>query len=170
MSTALSALYAQVLFDLDPKLSVELSILDQAFDNKTYLFFNTELIPSLEKQKVLDQLPLKEDLKNFLKELSARGRFSLFQEIKKSYEGLAAEKQSLLKGVVYTAHPISTNNQKKLEQKLAQFLNKKTVLLEFKEQKGLLSGLRIEIDGRVFDDSLFYHLKEFKTKARAYGT
>ena len=169
MSTAISNLYAQVLFDLDPKLSVELSALNQAFNDETYLFFNTDLIPALEKQKVLDQLPIKDDLKNFLKELSARGRFSLFQQIREGYERLVHAKQSLLKGVVYTAQSLSKESQQKLAEKLAQFLNKKTVSLEFKEQKGLLSGLRIEIDGRVFDDSLFHHLKEFKTKARAYG-
>ena len=118
-----------------------------------------------EKQSVCDEvfLPLfpLPHLNNFYKVLVTHHRFDLFSSIVISFATLVNESLGVLEGVVYTAAPLSREEKKQIEDALAHRLGDKVDLTPILELD-LLGGVKVALDGKVYDGSLRHKLQEMK--------
>ena len=159
-------LYSQVLFDLNKDYYAQLYELDQALTSPDRAFFHSSVIPFSEKKKILEKLPLTEEIKNFLYELTRNHKWPYFSQICQSYRNLADQKKNILRGIIYTTHLLSLSEKEKIEESLKNFFKSQKILLEVKKKKNLIHGIRIEIGGFTLDDSVFNHLQQFTAQVR----
>ena len=81
-------------------------------------------------------------------------------------ERLIEGKRGIVRGVIYEASNLCQEDKKKIEEALSSYFDGKTVLLEVRKSEELICGVRIEVEGIKFDDSVLYHLKNFEGKVR----
>ena len=74
----------------------------------------------------------------------------------------------MLKGLLLTALPLTPEQQKIIESRFSAAMEE-AVSLEVKVDESLLGGVRVELGGRVFDDSLKNQLRDVLTSYRPGG-
>ncbi len=74
----------------------------------------------------------------------------------------------MLKGLLLTALPLTPEQQKMIESRFSAAMGEE-VSLEVKLDESLLGGVRVELGGRVFDDSLKNQLRDVLTAYRPGG-
>lgn len=110
---------------------------------------------------VLSHCTYDHDFSNFVRLVVQRGRIACFPKIVASFTGLRDEADGRLRGVVYVASPMSADQKAKLRAKAALKLGHE-VILEERIDPSVIGGLRLEIDGRVYDSSVRRHLERLK--------
>jgi len=85
--------------------------------------------------------------------LLERNRVNYLPMIRAAYEDMANAKEGLVKGTAFSAYPISEEAKGRIEQALGEKLDKK-VLLDMKEDKYLIGGIKVVIGGLRIDGSV----------------
>ncbi|MDE0151483.1 MAG: F0F1 ATP synthase subunit delta [Bdellovibrionales bacterium] len=161
-------LYAKTLFELEAEGALQICELKKALSAEDLSFFCSSLIPVSDKFKVLDQIPFSENVLRFLHRLTLNNRWSYFGQICESVEKLVDEKQGVVRGVIYTAKPLLEGDKKTVEASVQKFFKNRKVLLKVQQKEDLINGLRVEVGGMSFDDSILHHLQHFKAQVRKY--
>ncbi|MFI3284591.1 MAG: ATP synthase F1 subunit delta [Erysipelotrichaceae bacterium] len=100
---------------------------------------------------------------NFMMVLVDRSRIHMVDEIIEGYNELANQALGIVSGVVKSANPLNDAQRASLETMLQEKLNQRVSLTYYVEEK-LLAGLRVEVQGRVFDNSALGKLERIKEK------
>ncbi len=161
-------IYAQSLFEMDPSkdLTPQLESLARIFSQKEVLeFFLSPAIPHKAQRQVLSQAmefcsPV---IKNFFFILMDNKTFPLLPQIVSVYRDLQDEKNGIIRGFLFSAHPVPLENQQKIKEVLGRFFNKK-LDLKLKEDKSLIGGFRVQAGGFIFDSTVKHHLNRFNWK------
>lgn len=161
-------LYAKTLFELEAEGALQICELRKALSTEDLSFFCSSLIPVSDKFKVLDQILFSKNVLYFLYQLTLKNRWPYFGQICESVEKLVDEKQGVVRGVIYTAKPLSEGNKKTVEASVQKFFKNRKVLLKVQQKEDLINGLRVEVGGLSFDDSILHHLQHFKAQVRKY--
>jgi F-type H+-transporting ATPase subunit delta len=136
-------------------------------DAATKQFFLSTAISKSEKKELLKKLfgktNLEKDVQAFLLLLIDKSRFSALEEIVKASQELFDADQGTTRGRLYSAHPITEAQKAEYEKKATQILNKK-IQLEALTDASLVGGVRIEVSGWTFDDSLQAHLDKISDR------
>lgn len=161
-------LYAKTLFELEAEGALQLCELRKALSSEDLSFFCSSLIPTSDKFKVLEQIPFSKNVLYFLYQLTLKNRWPYFGEICESIKKLVDEKQGVVRGFIYTVRPLSEKEQRDVENAVQRFFKDQKVLLEIQQKEDLINGLRVEVGGMSFDDSILHHLQNFKAQVRNY--
>ena len=125
--------------------------------------------PRLKKALLLPFLEMdrrKDVLSDFIKVLSLsppvvtllgllldRDRMGYLSLIHSAYEDMVDEKEGRVKGVGYSAYPLSEELKARIEEALGERLRKK-VRLDIKEDKDLIGGIKVIVGGMRIDGSV----------------
>ena len=110
---------------------------------------------------VLKDCPYDPVFSNFLRLVVDRGRIQYFEKIVASFSKLRDEADGRVRGVVYVASPMNASQREKLRRKVQERLGKE-VLIEERIDSAIIGGLRLEVEGRVYDSSLQRHLERMR--------
>lgn len=100
---------------------------------------------------------------NFLRLVAERGRMSHYSNIVRSMSEFRDRAAGRLRGIVYSAQPLSSEQCKRLRAKVGQVLGREVVLNE-RLDASLIGGLRVEIDGKVYDSSVRRELEKMQER------
>lgn len=163
--------YAEALVELakDGKMTFEKissnldlirEILSQSKDLNEFL--TNPLISTNDKKEIIEKVFGKEVdvlIVNFLKVLTDKERFSLFEEIFESYNKLLDNINNISRIKVVSAVSMSDEAQKRLKIKLEKKL-RKNVVLDMSVDSDIIAGLVIKIGDNIIDMSLKHKLED----------
>ncbi|MFN8846677.1 MAG: ATP synthase F1 subunit delta [Bdellovibrionales bacterium] len=136
-------------------------------DSVVKQFFVGTAASKVEKKEILKKLfaqtKLESDIQAFLYLLIDKARFSLLEEIVKASQELSDADQGTTRGLLFSAQPIAEAHKLEYEKKASSILGKK-IQLETRVQAGLVGGVKIEVAGWTFDDSLSAHLDKISER------
>lgn len=146
--------YARAFFELSKtdKESLEILNMKKSLDKEVEAFFNNPIVDVEHKKEVVNSLATTKGLRTFLKFMLDKNRFD-FRSFVNAFEKLSDKKNQLVRGKVITASELSSESKKNLEKTFFKKLNKK-VIFEYETDKAILGGVKVEIDGTVFEDTL----------------
>ncbi|MEG0368185.1 MAG: F0F1 ATP synthase subunit delta [Coprobacillus sp.] len=98
---------------------------------------------------------------NFLMLLVTKRRIKFIQGICEHFQSLCNDYFGIKVGKVYSAYSLSDEEIMRIENVMSQKENKK-VQLRMIIDETLIGGIKVEIDNRVYDDSLSYKLETLK--------
>ena len=98
-----------------------------------------------------------EDVKAFLYLLVDRSRIYAVSDIAKATENILDEEEGVTRGKIKSSTAISEQSKHDYEKKIGQALGKK-IYLETAIDSQIMGGVRVEVGGWTFDDSLQTHL------------
>jgi F-type H+-transporting ATPase subunit delta len=157
--------YAKGLFSVGVKDGKYRDYLDQLDETLIVLKKAPKLdraliMPLLEMEKrkeiladLTGALGLSATLSALLSLLLERNRMNYLPMIRAAYEEMANNREGVVKGVGYSAYPLSDKAKVRIEEALGEKLNKK-VLLDIREDKGLIGGIKVVIGGLRIDGSV----------------
>lgn len=168
--TATGMTYGDALYELaaDEALTDELleqvKLLGDLFRlNPRYLaLLATPDIPLKERLRLIGEAlsgQVHPYLVNFLRLLCQRGRIPAYYDCATRFEQRWLEAHNTVKGRVTSAVPLSEEQLSALSARMGETLGKR-VLLEGSVSPSLIGGVRVEIEGRVWDGSLRGRLEE----------
>jgi F-type H+-transporting ATPase subunit delta len=124
-------------------------------------FFLSTTISKTQKKDLLKKLfskvTIEPDVQAFLLLLIDKSRISLLNEIVSASQELFDADQGTTRGLLFSAQPVTGAQKEEYEKKASQILKKK-IQLEARADASLVGGVRIEVSGWTFDDSLQAHL------------
>jgi F-type H+-transporting ATPase subunit delta len=85
--------------------------------------------------------------------LLEKNKMNYLPMIRDAYEEMANDREGLVKGVGYSAYPLSDDAKKRIEEALGEKLSKK-VLLDMKEDRDLIGGIKVIIGGVRIDGTV----------------
>lgn len=163
--------YAQSLFELaKEENAIEaywkdiLKVQDVFKDESFVRFFSHVAIADDIKNNILKesfQGQVSAYVFNFLLLLVKKRRMRYIVEICQHFQSLCHDYFGIKVGKVYSAYPLSEDDQKKIEKAVSQKLGKE-VKLHVVIDETLIGGIKVEIDNHVYDDSLAYKLESLK--------
>lgn len=121
-------------------------------------------IPLQEKEKIIDSLYGKSDLPHlcsFLKVLLSHHRIRGFGQIVEAFTLLVNEANQVKEGILYTSSPLNKEQVATITKEFAELLGCK-VHLSVVTDHTLLGGIKIAIDGKVYDGTLRSRIQEMK--------
>ena len=135
----------------------------KVFNPTIMKFFNSPNISKeLKKRIIKDSFSgVSEMLMNFLYLLVDKQRLNNLNEIVESYVSLANFVSNIAQGTLYSVRKLEQDEISSLEESLSKKLNKK-VILENAIDESLISGVRVEIDQKIYDGSLKHELSQMK--------
>lgn len=167
--------YAKALFELGQKkemaqaYSAQLAGVYQAINGgaeyKTF-FESTAISKETKKEllkKVFAGVKTDEEVQAFLMLLIDKARFGILGEIVSANQGILDQQQGTTRGVIKASQAISESSKKDYEAKISKIMNKK-IQLEVQTDSTVLGGVRVEVGGWTFDDSLQTHLNQLSDK------
>lgn len=163
--------YSESLFDLAveedkvEQYSTDIELVDEVLnDPKITRFFSHVQIKDEDKISLIDKSfkgQVSPYVLNFLKVLVKKRRFNYLNEIIKSFKEQTNEYLGIEEGFVYSSYPLEDEQVKKLEEAMSKKLDK-TVKLEAKVDESLIGGIKVEINNRVYDDSIKNKVSQLK--------
>lgn len=124
-------------------------------------------ISILEKQKALESVYAKRiktpHLLAFLKVLVSHHRINRLHDVLSSYRSLIHEDLGIKEGIVYSATKLSASQIASINDAIATRLGSKVSLSNVVDHR-LLGGVKVAIDGKVFDSSLLAKLGDLQRK------
>lgn len=88
-----------------------------------------------------------------LRLLMDKNRMNYLPFIARAYEDMTDEKEGTIKGVGFSAFPVSDDARKRIEEAIGEKVNRK-VQLDFKEDKALIGGIKVIVGGMRIDGSV----------------
>jgi F-type H+-transporting ATPase subunit delta len=129
--------------------------------------FHAPAIPRETKGKLLAELmakyPVSQITSNFLRLLLQHNRIRYFSQIADGYLKSVNERKGIVSARVTAAAPLSQENLKNLEAKLAGITGK-LVHIESQTDASLLGGIVVQMDSTIFDGSIRTQLSEMKRR------
>ncbi len=123
-------------------------------------------IPKKERLGLLDQAfgdALHPYLLNFLKILTERGILREFRACEKCYRGLYNEAHGITEANVVSAVDLDPEQQEKLKKRLEE-MSGKEVILRVRTDPQVLGGLRVEMEGKLYDGTVRGRLSDLRRK------
>ena len=163
MNASSVASYSIALYDLIDKskendyVAAMKEILFQ-FNNENNFsrLLNGYNLTTLEKNKIIDETFKKINLPyldNLIKLLAGKHKIDQFNEVLQSFCSLVNDHQGVKEGLLYSAFKLNESQIEAIRKELEKTLNCK-VSLQVKIDEALLGGVKVAIDGKVFDGSL----------------
>ena len=121
-----------------------------------------EFIDSVVRGKVSD------NVLNFLKIIVDKGRAAYLEEILKDFDALGNEKLNIKEGTLHTAHDLTKDQVKLVEKSISERLGQE-VHLKVVKDPGLIAGIKVIVNDKIFDNSIIYKLTELKNTLRKVG-
>lgn len=112
---------------------------------------------------LLGKIPLDVNVANFFRLLVDRSRFDLLPQIVVAYQRLADEKAGRVRGLVYSAAKLSSMHLSALIKAMSDVVKREVLLAEVVDES-LIGGLRVEIEGRVYDGTVKGQLARIREK------
>ena len=166
MENELSLHYARALFELirQDEYSTYLSCWENllsSLEGKWLKFLSSYSISKEEKYDALDQVygSFPKTFTNFLKVVISHHHVPLLPSIGESFLGLVHEALGIKEGVLFSAMPLKKEEVKQIEIALGKKLGYQIHLKE-KVDHTLLGGIKVNIDGKVYDGTLRARLQE----------
>lgn len=159
----ISETYGKALFSLAEEKNKILPLLHQAqtvlgilLENEDFTVILSSAFLTLNERLALidkDFSGIDIDLLNFLKVIvvNRRGRYLI--DILKGFISFANASLGIKEGILYSTLPVSEKVKQTIEEKLA-LKEKAKVYLTNKIDPSLIGGMKIVIDGHIYDDSL----------------
>ncbi len=123
-------------------------------------------IPKKERLGLLDQAfgdALHPYLLNFLKILTERGILREFRSCEKCYRGLYNEAHGITEANVVSAVDLDPERQEKLKKRLEE-MSGKEVILHVRTDPQVLGGIRVEMEGKLYDGTVRGRLSDLRRK------
>lgn len=167
--------YAKALFELGQKKEManayasQLSGVNVAINsNSEYkTFFESTAIPKETKKELLKKLfslvKTDDEVQAFLMLLIDKTRFGILADIVTANQEILDQQQGTTRGMIKSSQALSDVTKKDYEAKISKIMNKK-IQLEVKMDPTVLGGVRVEVGGWTFDDSLQTHLNQLSDK------
>ena len=151
---------------LEEQLLEESAVLAGQFqENPDYVeLLSTPVLPKAQRLQIVDEAfrgKIHGYLLNFLKILVENGTANQFVLCQQQYESLYNKAHGIEKATAVTAMPLSDALCEKLKAKLEQVTGKQ-VILSNRVDPRVLGGVRIEMDGKLLDDSLRTRLETIR--------
>ncbi len=164
--------YVLALQDLADELKIEKKFLQNAKDLLTlektddsfFKFIANSIFIKSEKFVVIDLLKendFNEYFINFLKVLIIRNDAQLLKDILKQYLHAVQERKGIFWGKVFTTQPLTKTKLESIQDVISKKLMKKVMLKNIIDET-LISGIKVEIDDKVFALSVATKLDEIK--------
>jgi F-type H+-transporting ATPase subunit delta len=115
-------------------------------------------------EAVLASSKLVPETLNLLRLLARNERIPVVPFVAESFRRLVLEHKQIQPGEVVSAHPLSSDQRKRLAGQLGQALGK-TMELSYRTDPEILGGVVVRVGNRVFDASVTTQLRRFKEKA-----
>lgn len=134
-------------------------------------FLSNQLVSKEEKSEFLDSVfrgKIGDYVLNFLKIIVDKGRAAYLEEILKDFDALGNEKLNIKEGTLYTAHDLTKDQVKLVEQSIGKKLGNEVHLRVVKEPD-LIAGIKVVVNDKIFDNSIMYKLTELKNTLRKVG-
>ncbi len=134
--------------------------------NKEFNYFIRNNVYTFnEKLEVLELLNdfFGEYFLNFIKVLIKDKNQKNLISILKAYKIEKELEQNIIRGKIFTAYELSSEKISILETKFSKMFNK-TILLTAEIDKTLISGIRVQVQDRVFDYSIKEELNQIKER------
>lgn len=107
-------------------------------------------------------------LVDFLKVISAHHRFSHFREIVEAFQSLVDEADGIKQGIVYSASKLTAAQVKSIESALSERVGSQVRLRQIVDPS-LLGGVKVALDGKVYDGSLKSKLTDLQRQLLSGG-
>ena len=170
--TQIGNVYGESLYELakDENLAAEigaqLKVLKNCFQQEAdfITLLSTPSLTKAERCQILDDSfrgKVHAYILNFLKILVENGTANQFVLCQQQYESLYNKAHGIEKATAVTAMPLSDALCEKLKAKLEQVTGKQ-VILSNRVDPRVLGGVRIEMDGKLLDDSLRTRLETIR--------
>lgn len=157
--------YARALFGLAEKegrykeygseLKEFLSLLGK--DKRLWSLVMEPLFPIKVRKEILEELASRVKLSGpvlrLILLLLENDRIKYLEPVLEEYSRLCDEKENILRGRIFSPYPLEEGLLKEMEKILSEKFGK-NVLLEVQEDKGLIAGLKLVLDGIVMDGTL----------------
>ncbi len=127
-------------------------------------FLASPALPLTERIKALTEAfssIVCEEVISFLILLIKNGRIKDLIACIDEFFALKSAKENVSEALVYYAMPISDKQKQRLKEKLENMTSKKIEMI-FLEDKSLLGGIKVVLDGKVLDGSVKHHLEDIK--------
>jgi F-type H+-transporting ATPase subunit delta len=125
-------------------------------------------LPGTKRVKILDSLlasaKVSPETQNLLRLLARNERIPLVPFVAESFRKLVLEHEGIQPGEVVSAHPLSSDQKKRLAGQLGQALGKK-MELSYRTDPEILGGVVVRVGNRIFDASVTTQLRRFKERA-----
>lgn len=115
-------------------------------------------------EAVLASAKVASETLNLLRLLARNERVPLVGFVSESFRRLVLEHKQIQPGEVVSAHPLSSDQKKRLAGQLGQALGK-TMELSYRTDPEILGGVVVRVGNRVFDASVTTQLRRFKEEA-----
>ena len=167
-------LYGQSLYELaasenqSERILSEMETVKNIFsENPDYItLLNEPSIPKRERLSLLDEAfgnALSQYLLNFIKILVERGLIRSFPACFKRYRESYNAAHGIADGLVISAVPLDEKRLSALTEKMHSLTGKK-VFLKQKVDKSVLGGIRIELEGKLYDGTVKGRLSEIRQR------
>ena len=172
-STETSERYSRALFEVS-KESKELdkiekdiknfqSLLNSSFEIKNFLQNPTQSINTQNSViKILtEKLGFSKNLKNFFLLLVAKRRIFFVKKITESFLKLCSKKRGEIKASLISSKELSPNELDQISKDLSKSMGS-TIKFDYKVDKELIGGLKLQLGSFMIDTSLKNKLKKYK--------
>lgn len=141
----------------------ELLEIKKVFNEDIMKFFiSPSISKELKKEIIKDSFRgVSKMLMNFLFLLVDKKRLNNLNEIIDSYVSMANFVSNIGEGTIYSARELGQDEIKVIEESLSKKLNKQVILDNIVDES-LISGVRVEIDQKIYDGSLKHELSQMK--------
>lgn len=172
MNSSMCEGFARALFSLTKKedlLNVNKALdevkkqMDENKDFSAFLF--SYEVSTLDKQKVLQTVFSSFNLPHFVAFLSVLASYHGYDEFGKivdEFHYLSDEELGIKRGLVYTRFPLSKLDLEKIE-KSFEAKEKKTIKLKNIIDYNVIGGLKVSLDGEVYDYTIATKLNKLRT-------
>ncbi|WP_026652616.1 ATP synthase F1 subunit delta [Butyrivibrio proteoclasticus] len=167
-------LYGQSLYDLaveenlSDEILGEMEVVKQIFkENPDYITLLSEpSVPKNERLQLVDQAfdnSLQPYLMNFIKILIEKGLLREFSACQKRFRKSYNEDHGIADALVTTAVKLDEKQLSLLKDKLEKISGKK-ILLEQKTDPNVYGGVRVDLEGQLFDGTVKGRLSELRRR------
>jgi len=162
---------AEIVFEenIDEKVTEDLNTYSEIFRAVPDLLeaLDSPAIPREAKEKLLGELmaryPVHPISSNFLRILLQNNRIRYFQEILDSFLKSVNEQKGIVSAQVTAAAPLSEQELKSLEDRLAEVTGK-LVNVELQTDESLLGGIVVQMESTHYDGSIRTQLADMKRR------
>lgn len=155
--------YGEALFDICPYLDksdfapLESKELREALRNPA--------VSKAHKDAVIDQL-FKNGFENIIREICEHDDMDVFDSLEEAYSAVRNRRNSVVEGTLEYADPLSERDIEETKRTLLRKYKAKSVKLNLVENKSLLKGYRLTVNGKVFDNSALNALEKMRQKLK----
>lgn len=137
-------------------------------ENNEFLnLLNSEFLSIKERKQIVNNTIIFDDaeLNAFINIIIDNNRVSNLLEILEAFNSLCNQTLGILEGVIFSVERLDESQISSIETAIAK---KEQVKIELKNviDKSLIGGLKVFINGHVYDDSIKYHLEKMKNSLR----